>query len=262
MQNKNNCYISLKDPRFNYSYKGFCSIVCQIISISLEHYSVFDNFNILVDEPQTLEFFDCISHKDNLEYYDGGSWVLDRFFAGKIIHNKYSSHTLANIDNLKLQNKCLKNILNLKPKYQNQFEEKYKNLGISKNTLGIQIRGTDKKTEIKEPNSDTIFQKIDLYFLEKEIKNIFVCTDDKKYLDLLIGRYGDKIIYDNSLLISENSEPIHKNPKDRSRINLEVLSSVYLLSKCRYFLYCFSNVSLLALIMGSNNFISIDNIND
>ena len=36
----------------------------------------------------------------------------------------------------------------------------------------------------------------------------------------------------------------------------------YLLSETKYFLYCFSNVSYLALTMGINNFKKIDCINE
>ena len=55
-----NAFITLQDPRFNYSYKGFCSIVCAIIDIALEHYAVYDNLNCNIFEPQTLKLFDNV----------------------------------------------------------------------------------------------------------------------------------------------------------------------------------------------------------
>jgi hypothetical protein len=61
--------------------------------------------------------------------------------------------------------------------------------------------------------------------------------------------------------ISSDSQALHHNCVDRFMINEEVLSSVYILSKCKYFFYSFSNVSLLALIMGVNNFKFIDYLN-
>jgi len=72
-------YISYSDSRFNYPYKGFCSIVCGIIDMALEHYIVNDNFNIEVSESQTLNLFDNISPKTN-KTYDVGSWWLGRYF--------------------------------------------------------------------------------------------------------------------------------------------------------------------------------------
>ena len=116
---------------------------------------------------------------------------------------------------------------------------------------------SDKNTELPEIKIESIFNLIDQNLKDK----IFVSTDDKKYLDLLLERYDNKIIYDSSLEISSDSQALHHNCSDRFKINEEVLSSVYLLSKCKYFLYSFSNVSLLALIMGANDFQFVDYLN-
>jgi len=47
-------YISYSDSRFNYSYKGFCSIVCGIIDMAMEHYLDKGNFNIEISESQKV----------------------------------------------------------------------------------------------------------------------------------------------------------------------------------------------------------------
>lgn len=249
-------FISYSDPRFNYPYKGFCSIVCGIIDMALEHYVVNNNYNIQISEDQTLNLFDNISSKTN-QTYDVGSWWLERYFSNQIYQGQYNAHTPANIENLKLKNKVYNNILRIKNEYLEKFESKRLELGIDQDTLAIQIRGTDKKEELPEIKIETIFSLID----ETKKEKIFVSTDDEYYLNGLLSKYGDKIIYDNTLQISSGSQSIHHNCSNRSQVNEEVLSSVYLLSKCNYFLYSFSNVSLLALIMGINNFKSIDYIN-
>ena len=249
-------YISYSDPRFNYPYKGFCSIVCGIIDMALEHYVEKDNFNIEVSESQTLNLFDNISPKTN-KIYDVGSWWLERYFSNQIYQGEYNAHTPANIDNLKIKNNVYTNILKIKDEYLEKFEKKKIELGIDKDTLGIQIRGTDKKQELPEIQIESIFNSIDSTQKEK----IFVATDDRYYLDSLLNRYGSRIIYDDSLQISSGSQSIHHNCFNRSQVNIEVLSSVYLLSNCKYFLYSFSNVSLLALILGVNNFQFIDYLN-
>lgn len=249
-------FISYSDPRFNYPYKGFCSIVCGIIDMALEHYVVNNNYNIQISEDQTLNLFDNISSKTN-QTYDVGSWWLERYFSNQIYQGQYNAHTPANIENLKLKNKVYNNILKIKNEYLEKFESKRLELGIDQDTLAIQIRGTDKKEELPEIKIETIFSLID----ETKKEKIFVSTDDEYYLNGLLSKYGDKIIYDNTLQISSGSQSIHHNCSNRSQVNEEVLSSVYLLSKCNYFLYSFSNVSLLALIMGINNFKSIDYIN-
>jgi hypothetical protein len=249
-------YISYSDPRFNYPYKGFCSIVCGIIDISLEHYVLYNNFNIEINEPQTLKLFDNISPKTN-KTYNAGSWWLERYFSNQIYQPEYNAHTPANIDNLKIKNKVYNEILKIKDEYLEVFEIKRKRYNIDENTLGIQIRGTDKKNELPEIKIENVCSMIDNNQKEK----IFVATDDKMYLDALIERYGSRITYDSSITISNNKEPLHLNTSNRPKINEEVLSSVYLLSCCGSFLYSFSNVSLLALIMGVNNFETFNHLN-
>ena len=249
-------YISYSDSRFNYPYKGFCSIVCGIIDMALEHYVVNDNFNIEISESQTLSLFDNISPKNN-HTYEVGSWWLERYFSNQIYEFQYNAHTSANLDNLKIKNKVYNHILKIKDEYLDRFDKKKLELEIDEDTLGIQIRGTDKKQELPEIQIESIFDSIDKVDKQK----IFVATDDKYYLDSLLNRYGERIVYDNSLQISSGSESIHHNCFNRSQINEEVLSSVYLLSKCSHFLYSFSNVSLLALIMGVNNFQFVDYLN-
>jgi hypothetical protein len=127
--------------------------------------------------------------------YDVGSWWLERYFSNQIFQPQYNAHTPANIENLKIKNKVYTNILKIKDEYLNQYENKIKQLGIDDNTLGIQIRGTDKMKNFPNCKLETIFSMID----ESQKEKIFVATDDKKYLDSLLNRYGNRIIYDSSL---------------------------------------------------------------
>lgn len=253
-----NARITLQDPRFNYSYKGFCSIVCAIVDVALEHYSVYNNLNCFVSEPQTLKLFDNIY--DVVDGYNAGSWWLDRFFQNQLHHSEYNAHTIANVEDLRLKNKVLNSILRIKDNKLTTFNRKFVDFGITEKTLGIQIRGTDKKTELPEPDMSITIKKVDDYFNSMGIENIFLATDDIKYLNLLKKRYGDLVLYDDTIHISSNDKPLH-NLENRDIINEEVLSSVYILSKCNHFLYSFSNVSLLALIMGANYHQTIINLN-
>ena len=250
--------IALNDPRYNYSYKGFCSIVCAIIDIALEHYSVYDDCDCEVVESQTLELFDSI-HKGESEY-DAGPWWLERFFSNKLHHSEYSAHTVANPSNLILKNMILQNILSIKKDKLLKFENKYKGLGLTNRTLAVQIRGTDKNIEIKEPNIENIIYKIDSYLESNLVDNIFLATDDTKFFNKLKSHYGDLLLYDNEVRMSEDGTPLHRL-SDRDVVNEEVLSNVYILSRCKHFLYSFSNVSLLALIMGANTQETIVNLN-
>ena len=250
--------ITLNDPRYNYSYKGFCSIVCAIIDIALEHYSVYGDCDCEIAESQTLELFNSV-HTGESEY-DAGPWWLERFFANELHHSEYSAHTVANPSNLALKNMILQNILSIKKEKLLKFDNKYKSIGITDRTLAVQIRGTDKNTEIEEPDIDNIIHKIDSYFESDLIDNIFLATDDIKFFDKLKSHYGDLLLYDNEVRMSDDGTPLHRLP-DRDVVNEEVLSNVYILSRCKHFLYSFSNVSLLALIMGANTQVTIVNLN-
>lgn len=259
MNKDNSCSsgnISFSDPRFNYSYKGFCSIVTGAIDMAVEHYLDNNNFNVTINDDQILNLFDNVFFSDNNLYELGPLW-LEKFFSNEIYQREYNAHTPANLENLKFKNKVYNNILKIKKEYIEKFEKKVSQFGIDENTLAIHIRGTDKKNELPEIDIKTVFNLID----EKIKDKIFVSTDDKKYLDLLLERYGDLVVYDHTIQISNDSSPLHCTTNNRQKINEEVLSNVYLLSKCNYFLYCFSNVSLLALIMGVHNFKFIDYIN-
>jgi len=249
-------YISYTDPRFNYSYKGFCSIVCGIIDMSMEHFISNGDFNLVVDEPQTLKFFENISPRTEKTYDLGEVW-LEKFFTQQLHHSKFNAHTPANLNNLKLKNRVFSNVLKLKDEYIERFDRKRDYFQIDKDTLGVQIRGTDKKDELPEIQLERIYKLIDENIKDK----IFVATDDKMYLEALQKRYGSRVIFDSSITISENRQPLHFNPSNRSQINEEVLSNVYLLSFCGTFLYSFSNVSLLALIMGAYKFESVHQLN-
>ena len=249
-------YISYSDPRFNYSYKGFCSIVCGIIDMALEHYIDNDNFNIKISEDQTLQFFENISPVTD-SYYDAGSRWLEKFLSGKAYHCSHNAHIPTTISELQFRNEVYNSILKIREQYLTKFRSKKLEIGIDSNTLGVQIRGTDKKQELPEIQVESIFKLID----QTDKQKIFVATDDQYYLDQLLNRYGSRILYDSSLQISSGSKSLHHNCLDRAKINEEVLSSVDLLSECEHFLYSFSHVSLLALIIGATNFKFIDYLN-
>ena len=168
--------------------------------MALEHYVVNDNFNIEISESQTLSLFDNISPRNN-QTYEVGSWWLERYFSNQIYECQYNAHTPENLDNLKIKNKVYSYILKIKDEYLNRFDRKKLELGIDEDTLGIQIRGTDKKQELPEIQIQSIFNSIDKVDKQK----IFVATDDKYYLDGLLNRYGERVVYDNSLQISSVS---------------------------------------------------------
>jgi hypothetical protein len=132
---------------------------------------------------------------------------------------------------------------------------------VSTKTLGIQVRGTDKHHEIRPVRLERLFKVVNEFIEKYEIENIFLATDDYYYYEELSQKFGNIVTRNLEHSISMNRKPLHLNLR-RTQINREMLEDVYVLSKCPYFLYSFSNVSHLALIMGSSDFIGIKCLNN
>jgi hypothetical protein len=126
--------------------------------------------------------------------------------------------------------------------------------------LGIQIRGTDKKNEIPPIPNDVIVKTIREYIKKQNIKKIFLSTDDINYVDLLTYEFGDIIFYNKKNTISYDGNPIHFS-NEKESLNREVLTDVYVLSTCEHLIYCFSNVSFLALTLGVGIIKNFKNLN-
>lgn len=253
--------VSLVNPSFKYTKKGFTSIINQLIDIAVEHYIKHGTYNVrVVDDEQVLYFYDNVNTLDRYDY-DAGDYFLSLFFNNSSRHNFINAHSAADIDDLRLRNIVFSNILTIKPEYYVLFKREKERLQINEKTLAVHIRGTDKNTEIPKIDDEIIVSKIHKMLIENELDFVFLCTDDKHYLDLVLEHFGNKVIYNDSNKISITGLPLHFSQIDRPLLNRQVLMDVYLLSQCPHFLYCLSNVSYLALCFGCNNFKSINLLN-
>lgn len=243
--------INLNDSRYKYGYKGFCSIINQVIDISLLHHKIHGNYNVDIEDPQILKFFDVLYKESYDEYYDTGTLFLNEFFNGNI-DNSHNAHTTPNIDNLIIKNNTLNSILTLKDEILVNFEEVLKEKFDGEEYIGVQLRGTDKKNEISPVPDEKIIEGIDSILSETKLKRIFLATDDIKYVNLITERYGDHITINEGNIFSMDSKPIHFT-ENKEKINLDVLFDVYFLKNSSYICYTYSNVGYLAMIMGINN---------
>lgn len=110
------------------------------------------------------------------------------------------------------------------------------------NWIGVHARGTDKATECELVTIETICQHINQY-----TERIYVATEDKKRLTKLVGIYGERIAFGSGLGASFGSH--HTTGKDRLQINFRAFKDVRILSCCKVFLACNSNLSELAMAM-------------
>lgn len=252
---------NLKNPTYNYGYKGFTSIVTQFIDMAKMHVKMHQNYRFLVEDHQVLSFYDNVFTPESYEEsYNVGDIFLSKFFNGEI-DSMFNAHTLADQDDLIERNQTLRSILRIKHDLQLKFEEKSEKLSIGKDTLGVQVRGTDKKVEISPPSVNRIIDHISKIISEnRSIKKIYVATDDANYLFPIKEKFKDQVIFDIEKDISYDGNPLHYSG-DRNKRNEQVLEDAYLLSKVDHFLYSFSNVSQLALIMGVDRHITRFNLN-
>lgn len=254
-------YASLKDRRYNYGYKGFTSIITQFIDIAKMHYELSGNLQVFVDDPQILGLFDRkISISEESKIYDAGFLYLERFFSNQI-DCKFNAHTLANDEDLNLRSMIFNSILQMKSEKIHKFKSIRDKIIGNERVLGVQARGTDKKTEIARPQNSNILRHIDqILSKDDSITKIFLATDDSEYLNELSKAYGSNLVFNDSNIVSSDGGPIHYGP-ERSKLNEQVLSDVYILSTVDHFLYSFSNVSQLALILGVDNHLDKTNLN-
>ena len=119
-----------------------------------------------------------------------------------------------------------------------KIDDFYKKHIEGKKTIGIHLRGTDKKGEVKPVSPHIIFEEANTY----EGYQYLVATDEQRLLDLAkAGLKGPVICYD--AYRSLDGKPIHRNKPSKAQIGEEVVVEVYLLSKCDMFLHTCSNVS-------------------
>lgn len=89
--------------------------------------------------------------------------------------------------------------------------------------------------------------------------NTNLIISDQQVLDFFKPVYNS-VNFDYNL-ISYDGNPLHFS-NNRKKTNKDFLLDVYVLSNCNYFLYCYSNVSYLALTLGFEKQKHIKNIND
>ena len=232
---------------------GFGAIFNNTINVCKYHYEKFNNNDIFIDNDEINELFETKDVNKSEYLYD-----LEKSYDESMYSNPSNAHVLCDIESVKEKNKILNIFFKLK---DNEYYEFEKNKYINDKTLSIHIRGTDKNSEIKPPSINSIFSKVQEMIDNNEIDNIFLATDDIFYINSMTSKFGSIVKYRKDRKISFDGRPLHFID-NRTELNKELMTDVYLLSKSKYFLYCFSNVSYLALTMGINNFKKIKCINE
>jgi hypothetical protein len=209
------------------------------------HYKKYNNINIHVSDYRVEKFFDLLKKNINEEEsYIVSNEFFEEFFKFGI--PDYNAHNVVSESDIELRNYIFNNVFKLK-----------NNLNFNNDLfdIGIHVRGTDKKNEIPEINIDKIINKIKLLTnnYNRKIK-LFIATDEFKYIERIKNDFLDvDVFYFNDNIISYNGEPIHFT-HNKDLIDYQVLRDVYTLKNCNTIFYCYSNVSLMSIMIGYTNF--------
>jgi hypothetical protein len=225
---------------------GICAIINEAINICQYHVSKFDNHDVYITSTELSDLFD-FKTKHHKSLY---KWDIRSDYVNSNIQNPSNAHTVFEPTLIHEKRLIFDALFFLKDIDKMILDT---NTFVKDKTLGVHLRGTDKAGEVKSVDTLKLFTKIDFLISEKEINSIFLATDDERYLSLLSERYPELVLFDHNKTISKNGKPIHFK-KNRRRINREVIQDCFILSRCPYFIYSFSNVSYLALIMGVGKF--------
>ena len=94
---------------------------------------------------------------------------------------------------------------------------------FNKKTLAVHLRGTSYKTSANHPFPTTNVQTINLIekiLSENDYSNIFLCTEDLNYLNIIKNKFKNKVIFLKNVYRSYNDDAFKIYPKNLHRFKL------------------------------------------
>ncbi len=180
-------------------------------------------------------YFEPVSHlayesEDIIHrYHPDGRWAFNYFAIDPI--NRSNAHYF------------ISKYIKIKPIVQAKIDHFYQQYMTDRNTIGIHLRGTDKKTEEKLVSPETMINTA-LKYADSNTQ-FLIASDDQRLLDKMIQLLPKhKVIYYDCYR-SENDKPLHEPYRKPSFAQLgeDVLVEVSLLAKCTRLIHTYSNVS-------------------
>jgi len=143
---------------------------------------------------------------------------INKYKLSEIYKSKFVIITDGNTNNLKefdsfknLNSKhfqIYKKMIKFKPYIINEVNKFIKNNFKKGKILGVHFRGTDMKTQERHPfpaTPDQIIKQINININKYKYKKIFLVTEEKQYLDILLKKFKEKIIYTESFRSNKNN---------------------------------------------------------
>ena len=206
--------------------------------------NLFKIYKKLDNEDITFDFF---KHYENLEYVN----ILQPI-------NYHHYHQFKNYADLDY--KCIEPLIkkyfspsNKLSTFINTIEKKYNIVGS--NTLAVYYRGTDKYKETQIASFNDFYNKIiEIVNINKDIK-ILIQTDSAEFID-----YTHRTSLKNVIIIDENktsysNKGIHNEQSYKTNYEdmFYFLSTIIIISKCKYIICSSGNCSIWTMLYRGNN---------
>jgi hypothetical protein len=142
----------------------------------------------------------------------------------------------------------IKKYVHVKPHVQNivdQFVESHFNGGP---VIGVHYRGTDKYIEAPRANYDLVDAMIneEIAKIQTDQFQIFVATDEQAFLDYMLERHPERVIFYEDAIRSTDGYAVHLKSKENYKKGEDAVVDCLLLSKCDLLMKTSSNLSLCA----------------
>tara|TARA_B100000003_G_scaffold205410_1_gene219019 strand:- start:981 stop:1997 length:1017 start_codon:yes stop_codon:yes gene_type:complete len=215
-----------------------------------------ENFSNLYNEKRKVKgtfnswlyYFEPVSNYSLAQVYKSKFVV---FSSEKI----FSGQSLSFKDNFRELSRVYKKYIKIKKEYLDLSKKFIKLNNIGKHTLSVHWRGTDHKVLPGHPMPPTkkqIFNLINEKLKNKKFKNIFVVTEQKKYLSILKKNFQNIKFLDSfrSDFLKDFSNYDRKS--HRFRLGKDSLIETLILANTNFLICSRSNISEVAVLFSNN----------
>jgi hypothetical protein len=137
----------------------------------------------------------------------------------------------------------------LKESLRKRIDKFYDENMRDRNVIGVHVRKTDKKSEQVAPYTWRYLRAAETLLSSKRDAKLFVATDCERTLKRFICRFPNRVIFTDSIR-SSDSEALHHSEGNKRLKGKQILTDVYLLSKCDHFIGSLStSISFVVLFM-------------
>jgi hypothetical protein len=212
-----------------------------------------------VDSSQQFEWYKNDKNKDTditFDYFENYNNITDV----DVIHpiNYHNSHQFKNYNDLDYN--CLTPLIKkyFSPSVKineivNNIENKY-NI-VHDNTIAVYYRGTDKYSETKLAPFDEFYKQIiQMVNINTNIK-ILLQSDSARFIDYINDKNLKNIVIINENISSYTNNGIHNEQSSNTNYYhmLNFLSTIIILSKCKYIICSSGNCSIWIMFYRGNN---------